>query len=314
MRALGHPSLLLLMALIIALGPASGKPAFGETNSVAQAKRHCTSGSSHVRARPAKSSQGKGKHRRTAHCLPRKRPRQLDEEGPQKVWAPVGALPLSDAEAARLVVHRPEQRAKNALANRFVPSDSELAAFHAEATGFSPLSVYVDGRDGLTNPSTDELIQWGSLKWGIPTDWLRAEYAEESDWEQAILGNRTQVPVEWWSLYPPVAQLANNEVYETMGITGVKWTPGPNGINLGTEPLRWESTAFNIDYQASIVRYYYSDCSSCQHWLGYAPGQKWNSIGAWAEPYPWINSEAASYIEKVQAILAIRPWATDPSF
>jgi hypothetical protein len=212
------------------------------------------------------------------------------------------------------VVRRPEQRPENVAANEYVPTEAEVAAFHSAAAAFSPLSVYVDGRDGLTRPSTDDLIQWASVKWGIPTEWLRAEYLEESGWKQSSLGDIRRVSSAWWSLYPAVAKLPNDEVYETMGIGGVKWTPEPDGIAPGTEPLRWKSTAFNMDYQASIIRYYYSDCFSCRTWPGYTAGQQWNSIGAWDEPYPWQNPLAPPYISKVQRYLAERPWFTDPSF
>src|SRR5436309_5856376 len=49
----------------------------------------------------------------------------------QTTWAPVGSRPLADGAAAALVTHRPEVRAGNAGANAYVPSDAELAAFHA---------------------------------------------------------------------------------------------------------------------------------------------------------------------------------------
>jgi len=231
--------------------------------------------------------------------------------GEQTTWAPVDSLPLSDAEAAARVVHRPEQRPENVTANDYVPTDEELAAFHSAAKEFSPLSVYVDGRDGLTNPSTDDLIQWASLKWGIPTDWLRAQYVTESDWSQSDLGDLAQVSSEWWAQYPMVAQRANDEVYESMGITQIKWKP--NGEDSpGTEPLRWKSTAFNVDYQASIIRYFYDgDCHWCE--AGYSSGQQWNSIGAWYEPRPWGNAEAQTYIARVQRIYSEKPWLS-PSF
>ena len=206
--------------------------------------------------------------------------------GEQTTWRPVGSLSLSDAEAAARVVHRPEQRPEDVAANEYVPTNEELAAFHSAAKEFSPLSVYVDGRDGLTTPSTDDLIQWASLKWGIPTDWLRAEYVMESDWRQSQLGDLAQVSPEWWAQYPAVAQRANDEVYESMGITQIKWKPSHEAP--GTEPLRWKSTAFNVDYQASIVRYYYDGyCRWCS--AGYSSGQQWNSIGAWYAPGPWTT-------------------------
>ena len=226
--------------------------------------------------------------------------------GPQLTWTSPSSPPLSDAEAAARVVDRPEQRAGNAAANDYVPTDAELSLFHTEAASFNPLSAYVDGRDGLTDPSTDDLIQWASLKWGIPTDWLRAEYVGESGWDEGVLGDRKKVSPEWWALYPPQARLANDEVFETMGIAGVRWTPGPNlaegdsqPINPGTEPLRWESTAFNVDYQASVLRYYYDGlCWWCGE--GYVAGKAWDSVGAWYSG-TWYHAGAAEYTGEVRS-------------
>jgi len=76
-------------------------------------------------------------------------------------------------------------------------------------------------------------------------------------------------------------------------------------LHWGTEPLRWKSTAFNVDYWGAQVRYYYDGrCSWCG--TGYAAGQSWNSIGAWFAPTPWGSS--TTYIQHVQDKLAARAW------
>jgi hypothetical protein len=226
-------------------------------------------------------------------------------------WAPVGSPPLSDSAAAALVESAPEQRPGNATANSYVPSSSELEAFHKASAG-NPLDANVDGLDGLTHPSTDELIQWAAYKWGIPLDWLRAEYVVESGWKQSQLGDRRSVPSSWYTLYPPQARIAgSSEVYESMGISQIKWVPD-GSVGAGTEPLRWKSTAFNVDYQAATVRYYFEgDCTWCGS--GYGSGQAWNSIGAWFSPSPWGNAGAVSYISQVQRNLSARPWLS-PTF
>jgi hypothetical protein len=241
-------------------------------------------------------------------------------------WTPLGTPPLSDAQAAAMVRHRPEQRPQNTPYNEFVPSPSEIAAFRSARNydgqrilRSNRLNAYVDGLDCMSNPSTDDLIQWASLKWGIPTDWLRAQYAKESHWYQLSglnkgLGDRAAVPPSWYRQYPLVAQIAGtreSEVYESLGITQVKWKPD-NSQYPGTEPLRWKSTAFNVDFQAAQVRYFYDGyCRWCTG--GYSAGQEWNSIGAWYQPRPWANGSAVSYIASVQAILAAKPWLS-PGF
>src|SRR5919204_575681 len=69
------------------------------------------------------------------------------------------------------------------------------------------------------------------------------------------------------------------EAYQSMGIAQVKWTPD-GAVGAGTEPLRWLSTAFNLDYYAATLRYYYD--GAC-NWCGpdYSPAQGWKSAGAW---------------------------------
>jgi hypothetical protein len=241
---------------------------------------------------------------------------------PQLTWAPVGATPLSDGEAATLVTHRPENRPDNAVANDYVPTDAELEAFHSASGIFNPLTRYVTGQPGLPDPSTDDLIQWAAQKWGIPEDWLRAEYVQESNWHQNLGPNRGWGDSRSMSeseclQHPSFARIDSNGdghcdgAYESLGITQVKWRPS-NSPHPGTEPLRWKSTAFNIDYQAAAVRYYYDGlCNWCGS--GYSAGQAWNSIGAWFNPTPWLNTGQLDYITRVKSNLANRTW-TDPGF
>src|SRR6476646_455908 len=115
------------------------------------------------------------------------------ERHPQTTWAacnrnarrhePSTFQPLSDRAAASLVTREPESRRYNARpyrvngkafpsVNRYVPTSVELARFRSSRLGdgrttvqFNPYFRFVDGRDGLSNPSTDELIQWAAHKW-----------------------------------------------------------------------------------------------------------------------------------------------------
>jgi hypothetical protein len=242
------------------------------------------------------------------------------EPFPRVTWAPVGATPLSDSKAASLVAHRPENRPDNTTYNDYVPTDAELSAFHSADGVFNPLTRYVTGRPGLSDPSTDDLIQWAAQKWGIPEDWLRAEYVQESNWHQNLGPNRGWGDARSMSeseclQHPSFARIDSDGdghcdgAYESLGITQVKWQPS-NSPHPGTEPLRWKSTAFNVDYQAATVRYYYDGlCTWCGP--GYSAGQAWNSIGAWFSPKPWLNSGQLGYIAKVQTKLADVVWESD---
>jgi hypothetical protein len=261
---------------------------------------------------------------------------------PQTAWAACNAnangtgpstfTPMSDAAAAALVTHVPEDRADNATAysvngtnytdaNDFVPTQAQIAAAHAAKTNsgqsivaFDPYIAYVDGLDGLSHPSTDDLIQWAAHKWGIPEDWLRAQYVVESYWNNFQLGDDTSIPAAWYAQYPYQARdpRSSTMAYESMGISQVRWAPD-GSLNAGSEPLRWESTAFNIDWQAATVRFYYDNPQGARsRWgdTGYQPCQQWNSVGAWNSPYPWNNAQQQSYIQTVQQNLSARTWTT----
>lgn len=267
--------------------------------------------------------------------------RMAAERHPQAAWAPCNAnafkggpstfTPLSDAGAAALVTPEPETRPYNARSysvagkrypatNDFVPSTAALAAFRISKTSFgqtveqlNPYLAYVDGLDGMKHPSTDDLIQWAAHKWGIPENWLRAQYTEESYWNSFLLGDDTPIKQSWVSLYPSQARVAGQAAaYQSMGISQVRWAPD-GSVDPGTEPLRWESTAFNVDFQAAMVRFYYDDPDRSRNTWGdasYTPCQKWQSIGGWNDPYPWHNAEQQRYIGEVKHWLDANQWRT----
>jgi hypothetical protein len=233
---------------------------------------------------------------------------------PQLVWAPPGSRPLPDSVARRLVTPRPEQHPENVPANRYVPTAAELRSFYTarDSEGqpvvrFNPLLRYVTGNSGLADPSTDELIQWAAHKWGIPEDLMRAQLTVESGMRMTQLGDRRSVGTESWESYPLRARIAGGTgVYESMGIAQVKWLPD-GSVGAGTEPLRWRSTAFNLDVYAATLRYYYDGrCRWCGP--GYRRGEPWQSVGAWFSPQPWDDPAARTYVARVRTALEARTW------
>ncbi len=245
--------------------------------------------------------------------------KQTDWTAPQAKQAADQYLytPMGDAAAAACVARTGEAVPANAQANAYVPSDLELAAFHTalssngktgEQEEWYPRSV--TGRPGLASPTTDELIQWGAHKWGIPEDWLRAEYTVESDWRQSALGDLRSESSSWYPQFPAFSCPNSTQCYESLGITQVKWHPdGSEGA--GTEPLRWKSTAFNIDYQASVIRFEYDNPYGKRSSWGdgtYHPLDQWLSVGAWFSCYPYNNSSQQDYISQVQQHLSARDW------
>jgi hypothetical protein len=263
------------------------------------------------------------------------------EHHPQLVWVacnrnaanggPSTFTPLSDAAAAALVTPERETRPYNAkrytlngqvhaATNDYVPTTAQLAAFlHSKTslgqtvTQLNPYLRFVDGRDGMRRPSTDDLIQWAAHKWGIPENWLRAQYVEESYWNSFMLGDDTPVTGAYYPSYPSQARAAGRlNVYQSMGIAQVRWNPD-GSVDPGNEPLRWESTAFNIDFQAAMVRFYYDNPRGSRTAWGdssYKPCEQWASIGGWNSPYPWNNAEQQHYIDEVRQWLHDRQWKT----
>lgn len=237
----------------------------------------------------------------------------------QGSWATrAGFAPLTDAAAMALVTRVPEARSVNMARNAYIPSDAELAAFHAAASS-NPYNVFVTGRPGIAQPSTDELIQWVSHKWGLPTDLVRAQMHLESRWSMDFLGDRvTQPDSSHYNAAPAYARVSPGlDVYESLGISQLRWfpdKPGNANPHPGTDPLRWRSTAFNLDYYGATVRGYYDDPGGWRSAWGvpgdtYAPGDQWKSVGSWFSPLPWSgNGPADTYIAGVQQRLIDRPW------
>jgi hypothetical protein len=227
--------------------------------------------------------------------------------------------PLNDAQAADLVIGMTENRPDNTSANNYKPSSGELSAFLKNETNkygklpaqSNPYAIYVTG--GFVG-TTDEIIQWGAAKWGIPADWVRAQYYQESRWHQSALGDLTTVSDV--TKYPAHSRYSSTQVYQSLGIAQVKWNhPDENKSGIGTEPLRWKSTAFNVDYQLSNVRFLFDNPKGLRSAWGdpYRPCNNWLSIGGSYEPMPWNNSGQQDYVAQVQNWLSNKVWQ-EPSF
>lgn len=236
---------------------------------------------------------------------------------PITAWRAPGSQPLSDDDAASRVRPKREVRPDNTIANHYTPTALELQRFLNDErdrygqlpADANPLLARVTGRFTGT---TDEIIQWAAEKWGIPEDWVRAMAVKETYWHMSGLGDRKAVsdPLRYHA-YSHIA--GTSDVHQSLGIVQIKWNhPDGNNTGLGTEPLRWKSTAFNLDYALASIRFYFDGlCSWCT--TGYSAGQRWKSLAAWYNPYPWNNGGQLGYIDSVKAILADRTW-TRPGF
>jgi hypothetical protein len=197
----------------------------------------------------------------------------------------VGARPLTDAQAARLV-HRSqwEPRPDNRSADQTMPTRAQLAHFHAH--DHIPYGRAVTGRYTGT---TDEIIQWAADKWGFSPKLLRAVATVESWWNMSTVGNDGtafglfQVRIPYHCCLPEIQ----------------------------------DSTAFNADYYGAYLRGLFNGrdrwLNSVPHAGTYRAGDLWGSVGEWASGR-WHLGTSASYVAEVRKRLAERTWRTDPWF
>src|SRR5690349_11619627 len=86
------------------------------------------------------------------------------------VTRPHARRPLGDRKAARLVRRsRAESRPANTAATHRMPTAAELRLFRARSD--MPYARFVTGHFTGT---TDEVLQWAAIKWGLRPDLLRA--------------------------------------------------------------------------------------------------------------------------------------------
>jgi hypothetical protein len=202
------------------------------------------------------------------------------------VTKPVGWGPLTSRQAANRV-HRSdwEPRADNRKANHTVPSNAQLGAWRKRSE--MPYARFVDGRFRGT---TDEIIQWAASKWGFRPDVLRAVATVESWWHQSSVGDNG----------------------DSFGLFQVRrpyhcW---------GECRIARDSTAFNADYYAGILRAYYDGkmgwLNTVERGRDYRAGDLWGSVGAWYAGR-WWTDPARAYIRVVRDRLDARTWRT-PGF
>jgi hypothetical protein len=234
---------------------------------------------------------------------------------PQTTWRAPGSPPLSDAAAAACVTLSGENRPQNVDANARGLTAAELHEFNAarDSAGHTPAEAnpnfaYVTGGAPLYGlRSTDDLIEWSAYKWGVPEDLVRAQMAVESGWSMLQRGDRRDWPMPVAHLYPPLAVIDADSVWESLGIAQIRWRHTVPW-NPGVEPLRWQSTSFATDYSQALVRFYYDGyCGWCGS--GYAAG---DADGAYRLYFSGSLTHGQSYADSIRAAARSKPWEPVP--
>jgi hypothetical protein len=200
------------------------------------------------------------------------------------VTRPTATRPLADSVARRRV-HRTsvEPRRVNSAATHPRPTAAQLKTWRA--TPSMPYAKYVTGNFTGT---TDEVIQWAAIKWGLNPDLLRAVAVVESYWKMSTVGDNG----------------------DSFGLFQVR---RPYHCTEPSCAMFREDAAMNADYYGGILRAYYD---GKQSWLNdvasengkpYRRGDIWASVGAWYSGR-WWDEAARGYVAKVKSALAARTW------
>jgi hypothetical protein len=234
---------------------------------------------------------------------------------PQTTWRPPGSRPLTDAEAASCVARSGENRPQNVDQNAKAPTAAELSAFHTARDSYgrtpaeyNPNFASVTGAAALHGlRSTDDIIEWAAYKWGVPEDFVRGQMVMESGWSMLQKGDRRDWPAPIAHLYPELAVIDADSVWESLGIAQIRWRHSVPW-NPGVEPLRWQSTGFALDYSQALIRYYYDGrCDWCGD--GYVAG---DPDGAYRAYVSGSWAEGQWYADGVRHNAATKPWLPVP--
>jgi hypothetical protein len=173
-----------------------------------------------------------------------------------------------------------EPRPENRRANHTTPGPVELREWRRRSD-----MAYAGHVDGRFRGTTDEIIRWAAIKWGLPRNVLRAVAVVESWWRQAAVGDAG----DSFGLF---------QVRRPYHCWDECW-------------IARRSTAFNADYYGAIIRAYYDGrmgwLNTVEHGQPYRPGDLWGSVGAWFAGR-WWTAPAQTYVERVKRGVRERSW------
>jgi autotransporter family porin len=216
---------------------------------------------------------------------------------------PAGSnLPTPSQCAGRVHKSTSEPRPENDSANTNKVTPPALSVSPTYTSAWNSRRDRITGDwagDGVT-PTTDELIQFYSCKWGLSDDWVRAEVVAESSWHQSAIGDWTTN----FAHCPPDAPTRNQgtECAQSLGLQQIKWRfHDPAGY-----PAYRDSTAYHLDYYGWLFR----GCLEGQKWIDgqLRPANDLRGcLGNWFSG-EWYSSEGEAYYARVKRHYDDRPW------
>jgi hypothetical protein len=219
----------------------------------------------------------------------------------------------SDGRAAASV-HRSawEPRPVNLRANHTMPPSTFRVSGYSGMLHHSSVFGRVTGHYTGT---TDEIIQWAAVKWGLPDEVIRADAVQESFWwqdhrtkaGQPIIGQGYGDPASCSPGSPPASGYGARGP-SSFGLLQVKWCTMKDSTAPGYDGWPWteRSTAYAVDFYAAVIRGCYEGWDT---WLGsgYRRGDLWGCLGRWFSG-GWYTAPARSYIAQVKRKMQDKAW------
>jgi hypothetical protein len=210
--------------------------------------------------------------------------------------APGGELRDGSLAASLVGANTWEPRSANNTANNTVPQNLGNISHGWSGYTTQSLNELLARVDGDFTGTTDQIIQWAALKYGLEIDLVRALCVQESNWLQSAEGDHESDP----GLCVPGD--GRNPCPTSFGITQIK-----HFMNEGTWPHSVESTAFNLDYACAKIRANYEGWS---YEGSQTTGDLWGAIGMhFSGTY---GSGYATYVASVQGYYNSKPWLSWP--
>lgn len=226
-----------------------------------------------------------------------------------RTLSPKANLPSGTQCAAR-VRAMPETVPEN------TPWNQRVGRSVAGETYIADQLYYVDGPadfeariDGNYTGTTDEIIQWAACKWGFDEDLIRAQVYTESSWFAGRLGDCGDGPT--------LARTGGKDGCDSNGLLQVRGSdvlPNGHATHMGTFPMAWDSSAFNVDYALAVQRICFEGqevwlADSAASGTTYESGDLYGCLGRWYSG-EWRVPGALTYINNVKRNLRNRSWET----
>jgi hypothetical protein len=216
------------------------------------------------------------------------------------------SLPNDAAAAAQVRCSKWEPRPDNHTANHTVPTGTLPKIGYDAMENYAALFGRVTGNFTGT---TDEIIQWAAIKWGLSDEMIRGEAVAESYWYQNRKTSSGQ-PYQNYG-YGDYGNCPATTRYPatgpaSYGLMQIKWCQhnfnGQGGY--GTWPWSEDSTAYNLDYFGAIIR----GCYEGWDYVGPAGGgDLWGCVGRWYSG-DWHDQGAEEYITRVKQRIDEKTW------